>query len=432
MYPELFTIPGTSITIKTYGFCLMVGFLSAVWFGLRRAARVKGDPDLLLNLSFVALIFGIGGARVFYVIHYWQSQFAGRESLVDKVFAILDIRAGGLEFIGGFLGAMLACVAYMRLRKVSIRMYVDIIAPSVMWGLAFGRIGCFFNGCCFGGPCVADHTHETGQEHSHQLVARAAAAEEGLPWALRFPYGSPPQHRQWENRQVTVPAELIVSNPRMLTARLLRAELLSMSPEKREGPLRDHEDARQRLEEAQARGAGEEELAALSKQADLTRQIAEQHVKQHHLLFLRSAMSYPSREHPERETSVSELQELAARTKSLPVHPAQLYASIHAFLLSLLLSAVFYVRKRHGVVFGLMLTLYPIARFLLESIRTDNPVDTAGFTISQFLSILLFFAGLATLAVVYFALPERSPRAIAYIPPEEDNAKSKAETAEGA
>ena len=53
----------------------------------------------------------------------------------------------------------------------------DLIAPSVAMGLAFGRIGCFLNGCCFGGPC-------------------------DLPWALSFPADSGPHEQQIRLGQV--------------------------------------------------------------------------------------------------------------------------------------------------------------------------------------------------------------------------------------
>ena len=54
MHPALFSLPG-GFTIKTYGFCLMIGFLSAVWLAMRRAARVKADPDRVLDISFFCL-----------------------------------------------------------------------------------------------------------------------------------------------------------------------------------------------------------------------------------------------------------------------------------------------------------------------------------------------------------------------------------------
>ena len=81
------------------------------------------------RVGFIALVASVVGSRIFYVVHYWDEHFAGR-----GLWAVIDITAGGLEFYGGFLGAMLALLIYMKLRKVSIRLYFDIVTPSLMFG----------------------------------------------------------------------------------------------------------------------------------------------------------------------------------------------------------------------------------------------------------------------------------------------------------
>jgi len=79
--------------------------------------------------------------------------------------------------------------------------------------------------------------------------------------------------------------------------------------------------------------------------------------------------------------------------RSLPVHPTQIYSSINAFLLCLLLLAYEPFSRRDGELFALVLSLYPIARFLLEMIRTDESPVFAGLTISQNISLLLLICG---------------------------------------
>ncbi|MHC4695132.1 MAG: prolipoprotein diacylglyceryl transferase family protein, partial [Planctomycetota bacterium] len=64
--------------------------------------------------------------------------------------------------------------------------------------------------------------------------------------------------------------------------------------------------------------------------------------------------------------------------------------------------------KRHGVVIGLVFVLYPIGRVLLELIRVDNPHDTLGLTVSQFVALGMFVAGLAYFFVLYKFLPQRA------------------------
>ncbi len=396
MYPELFTLPG-GFQIKTYGFCLMVGFLSAVWLAMRRAAKVNADPDRVLDVSFLCLFFGVAGARAFYVIHYWTPQFADAK---NQLLAIIDITEGGLEFLGGFLGALIALLVWGVIRKQSLRLYLDVLAPSAMWGLAFGRLGCFFNGCCFGGMC---------QTQDHQPA---------YTWAVQFPFYSPAQAREWEERQVTVPAELITATKEHPIPWLVPDAMMSMSVERREGALRAYED----LKESHARAVSDAPESADTAKLKAALEAAGKKAKAkalelHSLLF---AQRFPSRVEPGRRTSVSELEHLAAQCRSLPIHPTQLYASIGAMILSLFLSALFYARRRHGVVIGVLLVMYPIQRMLEEMIRVDNPHDVGGLTASQFIGLSLFVVGVVYLTVLYRKLPERSPYADAAAAPPQD------------
>jgi phosphatidylglycerol:prolipoprotein diacylglycerol transferase len=76
--------------------------------------------------------------------------------------------------------------------------------------------------------------------------------------------------------------------------------------------------------------------------------------------------------------------------KSLPVHPTQIYSSINAFLLLMLLIAYYPFRRRDGEVIAILLTLYPVTRFLLEWIRCDEPPQFGtALTISQNVSVVM-------------------------------------------
>ncbi|MEK7710800.1 MAG: prolipoprotein diacylglyceryl transferase [Planctomycetota bacterium] len=386
MHPELITLPG-GFSIKTYGFFMMVGFLSGVWMAMRRAERVKADPDVVLDVSLICLIFGVGGARIFYVIHYWKSQFA---DAANPLLAIIDITAGGLEFLGGFIGAIIATALYAAWKKHSLRLYLDILAPSTMWGLALGRVGCFFNGCCFGAICTTGAAHQAA-----------------LPWAISFPYGSPAHLRHWEDRKVTIPAELLSTSRVAIRPWIVPDTQLNMPIEKREGLIRRIKELDQAHKSAKTADANSTETERLKRELDAVQ-------KQANTEFgsLQAAQRFPSRVNPQRATSVSELEQLAAKCQSLPVQPAQLYAAVGALLIALVLSAVFYRRKRHGVVIGWLLLLYAIQRTLEEIIRADNPHDIAGLTVSQSISLGLFLFGVVYLIVLYKTMPERSPFAV--------------------
>jgi len=158
MYPELFEIPLIHLTVKSYGLMMVIGFLSAVFLIRRLSRNITPDPQLITNAALYSLIAGVAGARLFYVVHYFH-KFRGH---LLSVFAIWQ---GGLELLGGVVLAIAVIFFYLWRHKLPIRRYLDILAVALMLALAFGRIGCFLNGCCFGKPT-------------------------NLPWAVRFPYGS--------------------------------------------------------------------------------------------------------------------------------------------------------------------------------------------------------------------------------------------------
>lgn len=159
MYPELFKIPLIHVTIQSYGLMMVIGFLAAVSLIRHLSRNITPDPRLITNAALYSLIAGVVGARLFYVVHHFD-QFQGRYPL-----DVLAIWHGGLELLGGVILAIAVIFFYLCYHKLPIRQYLDILAIGLMLALAFGRIGCFMRGCCFGKPT-------------------------NLPWAIRFPYGS--------------------------------------------------------------------------------------------------------------------------------------------------------------------------------------------------------------------------------------------------
>ncbi len=382
MWPTLFRLPWLEIPIRSYGLMLMIGFLGGTWWAARRAARTKCDPDLVINLGFVALVFSVIGARAFYVIHYWDRSFAGR-----GLKAVIDITAGGMEFYGGLIGAMIAVVAYLAIKRASLRLYLDIVTPSLMFGMGMTRIGCFLNGCCWGGVC--------GPE---------------LAWGVRFPYASPVFYRQWEDRQVSAPAELIVVF-RDGTPALLPRDFPEEVPRPLRQAERELETAERAVAEATARGADSGELDRLRQVRDRARKAWREQLRPGALSDNQARIF---------DVTHASLAAMAAARdcRTLAVHPAQLYASAGGFFLAWLLNALYYRRKRHGVVFGVLFLTYPIMRFVEEIIRVDNPHDAAGLTASQFVSLLLLALGAAWMRAIR-RLPLRSPKAVPYKPPGE-------------
>lgn len=383
MIPILFRIPFVDIPVHGYGLMMMLGFLASIAWGVRRALRARANPDVILNCGFIALIAGVVGSRAMYVVHNWH-EFAHRGDVAAVAWSVVDITKGGLEFYGGFMLASVVTLYYLWAWKHSVRWYLDIMAPSAALGLAFGRVGCFLNGCCWGAVCH-------------------------LPWAVQFPYGSNAElvHYSEMRPGASLPEELLWTNRSGGTLPISR-ESIEASDARVRAAIEKTEQVAKRLREAEERlekggDAGQRrEVAALQNELKASRlKYAD----------LRDQMNKYG-------VSAAALRAMAAEHRSLPVHPAQLYETVGALLLALFLNALFYRRAFDGQVICTLFIVQPMQRWVLETIRVDNPVDTFGMTISQFLALCMIVV--AVLAYwVNRRLAARSPLARVWEPPPE-------------
>lgn len=156
----LFEIPlpflQKNIPIYSYGFMLMVAFLVAITIARWRARKEGIDPNKITDLGIYLVCAGIFGARLFFVIQFF-------EDYKNNFLSIFKIYEGGLVYYGGLFAGIVTLFVYVKRHKLPFLKVIDMLMPSAALGLGFGRIGCFLNGCCFGK--VASH----------------------IPWAVRFP-----------------------------------------------------------------------------------------------------------------------------------------------------------------------------------------------------------------------------------------------------
>ena len=134
-----------NLKIHWYGIFSACGFLSAMLALLWKRHIAGVSKDNILDIGMIAMFAGIVGARLFYVIQFHE-QFAA------DPLDVIRIDKGGLVFYGGFILSALVLVVYCRIKKINIARLLDVFAPAVALGHAFGRIGCFLQGCCFGKP----------------------------------------------------------------------------------------------------------------------------------------------------------------------------------------------------------------------------------------------------------------------------------------
>ena len=146
MHRYIVTIPlpwGGSYSLPSYGFMILCGFLLSWYIVGRRARRAGINPDDMLDVATALLMGGIVGSRMFFVLQNWPHF---RANLLD----IVRIDKGGLVFYGGLMGGAAAFLLVALKKKLPLRRTLDLLASVVPLGHAFGRIGCFLNGCCFG------------------------------------------------------------------------------------------------------------------------------------------------------------------------------------------------------------------------------------------------------------------------------------------
>ena len=140
MHPDLIA----GLPIKTYGFCMALGFLAA-WQVLSWLCRRTGrQPEPLSNLLMLMLFSGIVGARLEYVREFWGREFASDPLSVFKVWQ------GGLVFYGGLIFAIAVFLVWCRVRRERVAPIADLFVAVIPLAHAFGRVGCFFFGCCYG------------------------------------------------------------------------------------------------------------------------------------------------------------------------------------------------------------------------------------------------------------------------------------------
>jgi phosphatidylglycerol:prolipoprotein diacylglycerol transferase len=117
-------------------------------------------------LGILALIGGIVGARIFYLVQYHEHLFRDKSGL-EWLLVPLQLQEGGLVLLGGLIFGSVIFLGYAYHRKLNPLLMADIALPGFFVALAFGRLGCLMNGCCYGDRCE-------------------------LPWAIEFPLGSVP------------------------------------------------------------------------------------------------------------------------------------------------------------------------------------------------------------------------------------------------
>ena len=162
MHPVLIKIG--PVSIYSYGLMVAIGFGISAALAYHRAAKFGLDRGAIVDCFIIMLASGVAGARLLYVLLNFKHY-------ISNPLEIFNLSMGGIVWYGGFITAVLSMLIFLRARKLDFWATTDFIAPYVALGQAFGRIGCFLNGCCYGIEAPAGFP--LGARHPTQLYSAA-------------------------------------------------------------------------------------------------------------------------------------------------------------------------------------------------------------------------------------------------------------------
>ena len=130
--------------IYWYALIILSGFLLGLFFVYKTCEKRGVKKDNVWDIALFGLIFGIIGARIYYVL------FALDE--FDSIADMFKVWNGGLAIYGGIIGALLGGLTVAKIQKMEIMPVLDIAMVGFLIGQGIGRWGNFMNQEAYGSP----------------------------------------------------------------------------------------------------------------------------------------------------------------------------------------------------------------------------------------------------------------------------------------
>ena len=107
---------GKAVTIANfdiayYGITIGIGMLLGIVIATWQAKRIGINPELVMDVAIYGIIFGIVGARIYYVVFSW-------DMYKDDLLSVFNLRQGGLAIYGGVLAAILTVIVFAKMKKI--------------------------------------------------------------------------------------------------------------------------------------------------------------------------------------------------------------------------------------------------------------------------------------------------------------------------
>lgn len=139
---------GKSVTvfnfdIAFYGITIGIGMLMGILIASWQAKRTGVNPEHVVDIAMYGIVFGIIGARIYYVAFSW-------DMYKDDPLSVFNLREGGLAIYGGVIAAIITVIVFSKIKKLSAPLMFDTVGVGLVTGQAIGRWGNFFNREAFG------------------------------------------------------------------------------------------------------------------------------------------------------------------------------------------------------------------------------------------------------------------------------------------
>ena len=135
MYPEIEIGP---LTLQTFGLMFGLGFVAAGALIAKRFTELGRPADWAYEMAFVALLGGLIGSRVDFLIQNWDEV---KDDILGSIFS-----GSGLVWYGGAIGGAIAVLLWARYRGILGLALLDLAAAPLAMGYAIGRVGCQLSG----------------------------------------------------------------------------------------------------------------------------------------------------------------------------------------------------------------------------------------------------------------------------------------------
>lgn len=138
---DLFSIG--PITVHGYGLMIGLGFIAGILVGSYLAQKSGLSADHFTNIAIWTIVIGFLGGKLLYVIVNFKH-------FLEAPLAVLG--SEGFVVYGGIITGVITITTYCKVKKLSALSYLDLMVIAVALNQAFGRVGCFLAGCCYGRP----------------------------------------------------------------------------------------------------------------------------------------------------------------------------------------------------------------------------------------------------------------------------------------